>query len=417
MNNGKTDVLIIGGGVIGAACAYYLTRAGRRVTLVDKGEIGFGCSYGNAGWIVPCHATPLPQPGAMRQAMKWMLRPDSPLYIKPRLNWEMACWLTRFLRSANQRHLEYAAPILIELGKQSLKLFEELSRDPSARAFGFEKKGLLYVCNTHAGLEHSLHEAERARASGIAGREMNESALRAFQPSITGPVVGGVYFETEAHAEPLRAVQTLIELARSAGAMILPGTEVFDIETDRQRITGVQTTRGRLAADEYVLATGSWAPVLADKLNLNIPIQAGKGYSLIVDKFDPTPTVPMLLVEKKVAVTPRSGSIRLAGTMELAGLDESITPRRVAAISRGARSFLTLPENLNVTEIWRGLRPCTPDGLPIISRSPRHANLTVAAGHAMLGLTLATGTGKLVADLLTGNTPIVDLQPFRASRF
>jgi D-amino-acid dehydrogenase len=419
MSQRKPDVLIIGAGVIGSACAYYLTKRGARVTLIDKGAVGHECSYGNAGWIVPCHAMPLPQPGAMRMALKRMLRPDSPLYIKPRLDWDMTCWLMRFLRSANQRHLTYAAPVLIELGKHSLRLFEEFVASENVADVCFEKKGLLYVCATRSGLEHSLHESQIACACGINGREMTEAELRAFQPCVTGPIVGGVYFQSEAHIEPLRAVQAMARLAEAGGAVILPQSEVFDIETDGRRIiTGVRTTRGTLTADQYVLAMGSWTPVLAKRLSLNVPIQAGKGYALIVEPpFDPPPTAPMLLVEKKVAVTPRNGSVRLAGTMELGGLDESITPLRVDAIARGAREFLNLPHDLKVTETWRGLRPCTPDGLPIISRAPKWDNLTIAAGHAMLGLTLATGTGRLVADMLTGEPSVVDPTPFRASRF
>ena len=414
----KTDVLIIGGGVIGTACAYYLTQRDVRVTLIDKGPIGFGCSYGNAGLIVPSHGLPLPMPGAVRQALGWMFRPDSPLYIKPRLSWELARWLFRFLRSANERHLHYAAEVLVELARHSLALFETLGETEGvAEEIGFEKRGALYVCNSHGALDAVRHEMELVGSLGVPGRAVDAAELRQMQPALTGPIVGGTWFEHEAHAEPLKVVQTLARLAEERGATILPWTEVIDVQRRGRQIEAIRTTRGRLVADEYVLATGSWTPPLAHALKLRVPIQPGKGYALIVEPWSTSPTVPLFLVEPKVAVTPRAGSIRLAGTMELAGLDEKISTRRADAIARGARLFLNLPDPPAVTETWRGLRPCTPDGLPVIGRTPQCENLVLAAGHAMLGLTLSTGTGQLVADLITNQQPRINPQPFSATRF
>lgn len=413
----KTEVLIIGGGVIGAACAYYLSQRGASVTVIDKGAIGHGCSYGNAGWIVPCHAMPLPMPGALRHALRWMLTPDSPLYIKPRWSWDMARWLIRFLSCANERHLRYAAPLLVGLAQQSLRLTEQFIADHGPCDMGFQKRGLIYACQSRSGLDDARHEMNVAQSLGVPGRELSADGLRELEPSITGPVLGGIYFSNQAHVEPLKFVQALAQQAATRGATFLPQTEVYRFDCSARRIEAVQTTRGRFVAEQIILATGSWTPPLARQLRLRVPIQAGKGYAVIVEPFAPTPKIPIVLIEKRVAVTPREGSVRLAGTMELAGLNESITPRRVDAIIRGGRELLNLPERFEIIETWRGLRPCTPDGIPMIGRVESWDNLLLATGHAMLGLTLAAGTGQLVADLCTGKTPAVDARPFLPSRF
>jgi D-amino-acid dehydrogenase len=413
----QPSVLIIGGGIIGVASAYYLAKSGRSVTVIDKGKIGHGCSYGNAGWLVPAHAVPLPSPGAVRQGLKWMLNPDSPLYIKPRANAALVRWLWRFARSANLRHLEYGANVLMPFGGRSLELYEQFVAEHPQKNIGFHQRGLLAVCQSEAGLHHAQREAELAGRQGMAWQTLAPGELRRFEPAITGPVVGGVYLPTEADAEPLATVLAMAEAAKAHGAIFMPNTEVYEIQRSGAAVTGLRTTAGVLSAQQYVLATGSWSPQWAQTLGLNIPIQAGKGYALILDPIDPAPKVPMSLVETKVAVTPRDGSLRLAGTMELAGLNESITPRRVRAILAGARRYLNLPQDPRVIEVWRGLRPCTPDGLPMIGRAGRWENLTIAAGHAMLGFTLGAGTGRLVCDLLNGDEPLVDPKPFDPDRF
>jgi D-amino-acid dehydrogenase len=413
----QPSVLIIGGGIIGVASAYYLAKSGRSVTVIDKGKIGHACSYGNAGWLVPAHAVPLPAPGAVRQGLKWMLNPESPLYIKPRLNAALIGWLWRFARSANERHLEYGANVLMPFGRRSLELYQQFLVDHPRQNIGFHQRGLLNVCASEAGLHHAQHEAELAGRLGMRHQAMTAQELCQFEPAITGPIVGGVYLPDEADAEPLATVLAMAEAARDYGAVFLPHTEVYEIERSGRSVTGLRTTAGPLSADQYVLATGSWSAQWGSTLGLNIPIQAGKGYALILDPIEPAPRVPLSLVEAKVAITPRSGSIRFAGTMELAGLNESITPGRVRAIMGGARRYLNVPQEPRVTEVWRGLRPCTPDGLPIIGRPGRWENLMVAAGHAMLGFTLGAGTGRLVSDLLSEETPLVDPKPFDPDRF
>jgi D-amino-acid dehydrogenase len=413
----ESNVLIIGGGVIGCSIAYALARRGAGVTVVERGQIGHGCSYGNAGWLVPSHAMPLPMPGALKQAAKWMMRKDSPLYIKPRLSPAMASWLVRFLLHANERHLEYAVPILVSLGLRSLDLIETFISEHGGEDLDFAKRGLLYVCKTDAGLKDAVREMDALRSVNLTGEVLEDAALREREPAVRGPTVGGIFLENQAHIEPLRFVEALAREAERMGVTFLSDTEVFAFERGGETLQAVKTTRGRLTAGEFVVAAGSWTPALARQAGLRAPIEAGKGYALIYDGLSPSPRIPLLLVERKVAVTPRKDSVRLAGTMELAGMNESITGLRVEAIARAAREYLQMSQDPVTTEIWGGLRPCTPDGLPLVGRCERWKNLTLAAGHAMLGLTLSTGTGELVAQLLSGETPFTDPEPFRPSRF
>lgn len=412
----RSDILIIGGGVVGMSCAHELSRRGAQVTVIDKGEPGFGCSYGNAGWITPCFAMPLPMPGMLLKSIGWLLDPESPLYIKPAADPLLMRWLTRFLFSMTEKKMLRSVRALTEISKYSLNAYAELDREYNG-AFGFERKGLLMACQSQGGLDYAVQEMNLVAKHGVPGKTLTPDELRALEPAVTGPIVGGVYFPEEAHAEPLAVVRTLAEGAKRHGAKVISGAEVFEFKTEGGQVREARTTRGDFSADQFVMATGSWSHEIANQLSLDVPVLGGKGYALIVPPFDPAPKIPLMLVEKKIAVTPRQGTIRLAGTLELVNQDYSITPRRVDAIVRGARQFLNVPEKPEVQEIWRGLRPCTPDGVPIIGRSSKFENLLLLTGHQMLGLQSAPGSARLAADLLLKQAPAFDPAPFRADRF
>ena len=418
----NADVLIVGGGIIGAACANELSQRGLNVTVIDRGEIGYGCSYGNAGWITPSHALPLPVPGVLRESVRWLFDPESPLYIRPRLSWTLFTWLASFARHTTRRHLEHASRALTDLALPSLAFYRQFAAGRESQ-LGFRQNGLLMAHDTQQGMNQAVEDMALIEKLGVPGRVLNANQAHEMEPALTCPLVGAVLYTEEAQAEPLRMVQALMEAAAGRGANILPRTEVMGFETRHGQVEATVTTRGRLRAGQVVLAAGSWSPRLGKWIGVKIPIQAGKGYSIAIEPFEPLPKFQAYLGSSRIGMTPRDGSVKFAGTMELAGMDDSITRRRVMAILRGAQSFYNVPSEPKIIEIWRGLRPCTPDGLPAIGRPKRRTrkqrweNLIVAAGHAMLGLTLAPATARVVADLVEGKTPEIDAAPFDPARF
>jgi D-amino-acid dehydrogenase len=412
----RDDVLIIGAGIIGVSTAYELARRGARVTVIDRGEPGMGCSYGNAGWLTPCFSMPLPMPGMLIKSIGWLLDPMSPLHIQPRPSPLLARWLTRFLLAMNRRQMLRSVHALTEISKYSLDRYAELEAE-LGQPFGFERKGLLMVAQSDAGVKAALQEMELVADHGVPGRQLDVDAIRAMEPALTGTLRGGVYFPEEAHCEPLAIVRALAEGAKRHGARFVKGAEAFDFVSEGRELRAVRTTAGDFSADRYVLATGTWSTGIARRLRLNVPILGGKGYALICRNLPVKPRVSIMLLEKKVAVTPRQDSVRLAGTLELVNMDFSISPGRVAAIEAGAREFLAMPQKLEVSEVWRGLRPCTPDGVPLIGPAPGWSNLHLNCGHQMLGLQSAAGSARLAADLLLGKPAAFDPYPFRAERF
>lgn len=420
MTNRSIDVLIIGGGVIGVCCAYSLMEKGRSVTILDKQDICAGSSYGNAGLIVPSHAIPLAMPGAIRQALPWLLDAASPFYIKPRVDRALLDWLLRFRAASSAAALRKAIPLLLQLNRVSLGMFQELANNP-ALDFSFEQRGGLFVYLSHAGMQKGLHEAEMLHEYGSAAAILDQAAVRELVPALRPQVVGGIHYGEDAHLIPDRFVHGMAELVRGRGADICTGSEVLTCETRAGRVVRVVTTRGDYTPEQVVLAAGAWSPQLGQSLGLRLPVQPAKGYSITIARPTNSPTLPLHLAERKVGVTPMDATLRFAGTLELAGLDLSINRRRVHAIQQAAQEYLDLGDSFTpepkTIEIWRGLRPLTPDTLPIIGRAPHLANLTVATGHGMMGVSMGPITGKLVAQLISGEPPEVDLSLLAVDRF
>lgn len=413
---GRQDILIIGGGVIGICAAYYLTASGRSVTLLEKDDICAGASYGNAGLIVPSHAVPLPAPGVLSQGLKWLLNAESPFYVKPRPDLRLLQWLWKFLRHCREEPMRRAIPVLRDLGRASVALFEELVAACGIEC-GFEQKGWLLLFNSLPGLDAASREAGLLHEFGVESQVLDEAGVRRLQGNLTPAVVGGVYFPQEAHLVPDRFVRELAHRAESTGACLKTHTEVLHLEVSGTRISRVVTTRGNFEPDQVVLAAGAWSLHLACDIRLGLPVEAAKGYSITVQAADSPPALPLYLTERKVAVTPMGELVRFSGTLELAGLDLSVNRVRVAAIERAVHEYMAgLPE-LKPVEVWCGLRPVTPDGLPIVGRSKEVENLVVATGHGMLGITLGPITGKLVCQIVTGEPPALDLRPFKVDRF
>jgi D-amino-acid dehydrogenase len=415
-NTRRTETLVVGGGIVGAAVALELARRGVEVLVVDRAEIGHGCSYGNAGWLTPSLAFPLPAPGVLGQGLLWLFRKDSPLRIEPRLSLDLARWLWGFVRATDARRFRRGLEALTALSLASLDEFRGLAAESGVET-GFRPSGRLSICETAATLEAERHEIEVLARFGLEARLLGVDEVRALVPALTGPLAGALLTPGDAVIEPLAAVEAMAAQARRLGARFESGVEVYDFERRGGRITAVATTAGPIAAGRIVLAAGSWSKGLAANLGFRLPVLGGKGYALIVPPLDPQPPLPLKLLERRIAVTPRADSLRIAGTLEVVDADWSVSPRRVAAIVAGARAMLALPDPPEIREVWHGLRPVTPDGLPILGRAPGYENLFLATGHQMLGLHCAPASGRLIAELALGETPSFDPAPFRAERF
>jgi D-amino-acid dehydrogenase len=409
-------VIVIGGGVIGLCAAHYLRNDGAAVTVLEKGELGSGSSSRNAGLVPPSHFIPLAAPGVISQGLKWMLDPESPFYIKPRLDPDLVRWVWKFRAASNERQMHIAMPLLLQLARASFALYEELAK---LREFGFQKRGLLMVFNSERGRHHCLEEARHAHALDLEARVLNPGELARLEPDIRIRASGAVYYPGDAHLSPERFVEALTHTLVSQGVSVKPSTEVLGFTTSGGRVNGVRTTAGTIEADDIVIAGGAWSPGLTRTLGIRLLLQAGKGYSLTLHNPIRRPSIPLILTEARIAVTPMAGSLRFAGTMELAGLDPSVNMRRVEAIAKAVPRYLpdVVASDIDTTHLWSGLRPCTPDGLPYVGRFGACENLIAATGHAMIGISLAPVTGKLVADIVAERTPSIDLRLLHPDRF
>jgi D-amino-acid dehydrogenase len=382
----KADVAIVGGGAIGVCCALELARRGASVTLLERGpELAWGCSAGNAGLICPSHSAPIANPTSLRNGLRWMWKRDSPFYLRPRP--AVLPWLVRFALAA--RHWEEGARIIRALSLESLELHAQLGGE---LATSFERTGTLNVYQTAASLESGAREAER---SGLRFDVLDADETSALEPSLVGPVAGAVRYPDEGRVEPKQFVETVGRAAHEAGAEIRTGVDVRALD--------------ELQAEVVIVAAGAWSRQL-----VRLPLEGGKGYHIDFARSPDDPRLPTWVQETWTIATPLPNRLRLSGTLELAGLDLSISQPRVDAIRRGGERWFRGLAGRPVLETWAGLRPCLPDGLPAIGRAGR---TIVATGHAMKGVSLAPVTGRLVAQLVSGEEPGHDLAPLDPDRF
>lgn len=414
-------VTIIGGGVMGRCTAYYAARRGFRVTLIDRHPPDHpGCSTGNAGYISPSHFVPLASPGVAALALRWMLSPESPFYVRPVPNPDLLGWGWRFLRSATQDHVRRSAPVLRDLTLASRDRFRELAAE-SGDAFSLVERGCLMLCATEHALEEERGVGEEGRRLGLRVEMLGPSDLRALEPALCINAAGAVHFLDDCHVTPHLFLSTLLERNRELGVRTLWGCEVTGFGQSGGRITAVKTTGGDVQGDQVVVTGGAWTSRLLRPLGVRLPLQAGKGYSLTLERPAVLPAHPMICVEGRLAVTPFAGALRFGGTMEVTGLDETVNPARIRGILKSVERYVPqfTPEVFSGVPHWVGLRPLSPDGLPYIGRVPPWENLLVGTGHAMMGVTLAPVTGTLLADLLAGAPsalPLAPLSPLRFSR-
>lgn len=410
--------MVIGGGAVGLCAAHYLQGSGCDVTLLERGEIGEGSSLHNAGLVVPSHFVPLASPAALALGLRWMLSPESPFYIKPRLDPDLLGWLWLFARAARTTRVERAIPILRDMSVASQALYREIA---AAGRFDFEyaARGLLMLFRTARGREGALKDAAHAERIGIEAQVVDADGIRALDPGLPLRARGGVFYPGDAHLTPALFVEGMRRDLSARGVQVRTSTTVTGFVTRPMGIAAVRTTGGEIAADEFVLAAGSWSPGLLSRLRVSMPLQPGKGYSITVSDPPVRLRFPLLLEEARVAVTPMGSRLRFSGTMELSGLETSVNTRRVHALLRSVPPYIggVDPAQLEHGDVWAGLRPCSPDGLPFIGRFRNYDNLIAAAGHAMVGISLAPITGKLVAEIVHGRIPSIDLLPLRPDRY
>lgn len=411
-------VTIIGGGVSGLFTAYYLHKQGCSVRLLERNNFLDSCSHGNAGMIVPSHIIPLAQPGMIARGMRWMLRSTSPFYIKPRLSWDLMRWGYLFWQHATEAHVSRSIPVLRDLSLLSKQLYQALASAGEVD-FGWQERGLLMLYQT-ADNEHDMaDEARLANRAGIQAAVLSGKAVQALEPDMAVTVRGGLYYPGDAHLHPSQLVQGLVRYLRQQGVQLLDGQEVVRFGKNGQTICRVLTKTDGFDTDAVVIAAGAWSPELTKLLGVSLPLQGGKGYSFMQADLSTNIRIPAIMLEARATATPLGNSLRFAGTLEVVGTDMRVNMNRVRGITGAInRYYPELPVSLPAPEtVWRGLRPCSPDGLPYIGAVQSFDNLILATGHGMMGVSLGPATGKLVAESITGQPMSLDLNPFRPERF
>ena len=409
-------LLMSGGGIVGVSSTYCLQEDGHQVKVIDKSDFTTGASYVNAGYITPSHIISLAHPGIINQGIKWMFNPASPFYVKPRLDSEFLKWTLAFKKSANAKKVEKSVRVIRDINLLTRDLYEDLKAS-NEFDFHYERKGLLMAYKTDKAGEGEWKVGERLIQEGLSAEKLTKEEVQKLEPNANLDVKGGIYYDCDAHMSPSDFMPQMISHLKGLGVEILAKEEVKDIEISNKTISKVITDKREISADEVVLAAGSWSSLVSKKIGLSLLIQAGKGYRMNVAR-ETGITMPTILMETKVAVTPMSGYTRFAGTMEMNGINHDINPDGVNAIADAVKKYY---KGLEITEeekndVQCGLRPCSPDGLPFIGKSAKCTNLTVAAGHAMMGWSLGPATGKLVSEIISDKTTSLDLNPFHPDR-
>ena len=410
--NDSYDVVIAGGGVVGLCSAYYLQKAGVSVLIVDRGRYSEAASTGNAGMIVPSHIVPLSAPGVIAKGLKWLMNPESPLYIKPSANPKFMKWLWLFQKHCTAEHVARSIPILRDLSLMSRELFSDVCALPGFEDVGLAHDGLLMLHRSDYAKKDNLELADLAEEAGLEISRLNAQETMDLEPALKSELTGSVFFKQDASIHPERFMRALEAHLRAAGVHFLDA-EVKSFERSGDAVQAVGTTKGRFASKHVVLAAGSWSPFLASKLGSALAVQPAKGYSITVPISEPSLKIPCILTDEKVTITPMPGCLRFGGTLALQGYDSSVDERRASPIRRLAETYC---EGVDKVPTWAGFRPASPDGLPFIGALPSAPNVFAATGHGMMGVTLGPVTGKLISELIQGGSPSLDVVPFASDR-
>ncbi|MBA4743793.1 MAG: FAD-dependent oxidoreductase [Muricauda sp.] len=411
------SVIVVGGGIVGLSTAYFLQKAGHQVTVLDKSDMNSGASFVNAGYLTPSHIVSLASPGMITQGLKYMFNSSSPFYMKPRLDLDFIRWAWLFKKSATQTKVERSMSVIRDINLLSRELYEGIQASGDLGDFQIGDQGLMMVYQTEKARDHEMEVVEKAAKMGLVGKHLSKSDLKKIEPHVDFNAEGAILWECDRHTTPPLIMKRMVEYLEKSGVDIHKNEGVTDVSLSDGKVTGITTPKASYKADEVVFAAGSWTSELSKKLSLKLPLQAGKGYRINVE--EPTNiTMPAILMEKKIAVTPMEGFTRFAGTMEFSGINHTIRKERVEAIAKGVEGYYNgfqIPEKAK-NNAKCGLRPVSPDGLPYIGRPKNMQNLTIATGHAMMGWSMGPATGKLVTELISGDKLSMDISPFATER-
>ena len=416
MNESRSDVLILGGGVIGLSCALALLRRGVSVRVLERRAPGCGASHGNCGTLTPSHAIPLTVPGMPWKALHWMLRRDAPLYVNPRPDWARWRWLFGFARHCNLAFAERAAITRAAILQRSWALLPRVLVEEGIDC-EYAPAGNLFVYRDAKTLAEDRREIAWLHRLGIAAAALRGDEVEDMEPALLPGVVGGILHADDAQLRPDKLVDGLARRVRERGGAIENQTTIEGFTTAGARVERVRTSRGEFSGERVLLALGAWTPQLAAQLDLRVPIQPGKGYSITMSRPDPCPRHALVLREPSVCVTTWGSGYRLGSTMEFSGYDERLNRTRLDALRRGARAYLRTPLGAELHEEWWGWRPMCVDEIPLIGPVARWNNLMLATGHGMLGVSMSAATAELIASLVAGDAPILDPLPYAPTRF
>lgn len=412
----RKHAIVVGAGVIGLATAYFLSQEGLSVTVLDQGQPGDGCSHGNMGWVCPSLSGPLPSPGIVGSSLKGMLDDSSPLYIKPSEFFRIWPWLMSFWRHATATHYAAGLEANLWLHQRTLELYDQWV----ARGIAFEMhtEGLLYVFRDAALWSDKVKTASHVADYGFPMPErLSKAALLDLEPDLSPTVAGGILLPKERHVRADTLIDGLFQHLQMAGVEFRTGVAVETLETSPFAIRSLRAGGERLHADVYVLAAGAQTGNLAQHVGLKLPIVAGKGYSLTITEPNLTFRHPLYLGDTKVAASPYNGALRVGGTMEFSGANTHIDSRRVDSIRKASSLYFRTPAMGQDIEIWAGMRPMTPDGLPVIGKAPRYENLFIASGHGSDGISMAPATAALLCDMILGRPRPAEARAFDPGRF
>lgn len=412
-----SKVIVAGGGIIGMCAAYYLKKEGHDVVVIERGDLKSGTSFGNAGYISPSHFIPLASPGIIAKGMKWMMSSTSPFYIKPRLNMDLIKWGLTFWKRSGQSTMERNIPHMNAILQLSRELTSEIKND-LGNNFRMEEKGCLMLYKSELTEKHEIELAKEAAELNIETQIFNAKEIQQMEPDVEVNVRGGILYPIDCHLHPGDLMATIKKYLDDNGVEFKLNTTITGFEKNAGVITKIITDNGDVTGDEYLLATGSWLPLVTKDLEIEILLQAGKGYSMTFENVSRNIKYPAILVDDRVAMTPMGADLRMGGTMEISGLGSPTLMKRVNSIFSAAKSYYpNLPVEFPKPEkIWSGLRPLSPDGLPYIGRHSAYKNLVIAGGHAMLGISLAAATGKLIEEIIAHKKTSIDTSAFDVER-